>query len=136
MSRYHLVTTWRVPGTLEEVAGILAEVERLPLWWPAVYLSARQTATGDERGLGREVALHTRGWLPYTLRWSFRVVEIDPPRRVVIEPAGDFLGRGTWTFAQEGPVAVIRYDWEVEARKPLLRALGWLLKPVFAANHG
>jgi hypothetical protein len=30
---------------------------------------------------------------------------------------------------------VITYDWQVHATKPLLRRLGWLLKPAFAANH-
>lgn len=135
MSRYHIVTTWRIPATLEEVAAILAEVERLPEWWPSVYLDAQETAPGDASGVGKEVSLHTKGWLPYTLRWRFRVTVVDPPRRVVLEPMGDFTGRGTWTFAQEGPTAVIRYDWDVEAHKPLLRALAPLLRPAFVANH-
>jgi uncharacterized protein YndB with AHSA1/START domain len=135
MSRYHLVTTWRVRASLEEVAAILSEPERLPDWWPAVYLDAQETAPGDATGLGKEVALHTKGWLPYTLRWRFRVTDIDPPRRLVLEPMGDFTGRGTWTFAQDGPWAVIGYEWDVETHKPLLRALGWLLRPIFAANH-
>ena len=30
---------------------------------------------------------------------------------------------------------VITYDWRVSAGKPLLRRLGWLLRPAFAANH-
>jgi hypothetical protein len=29
----------------------------------------------------------------------------------------------------------VRYDWQVEARKPVLRALTWLLRPIFTANH-
>ncbi|TNC52324.1 polyketide cyclase [Rubellimicrobium rubrum] len=135
MSRYHIVTTWRIEASLEEVAAILSDIAGLTTWWPSVYLAVEETARGDATGVGKEVALLTKGWLPYTLRWSFRVIEVDPPRRVVLVPVGDFTGRGEWTFAQEGPVAVIRYDWEVEARKPMLRALTWLLRPVFTANH-
>jgi hypothetical protein len=135
MSRYRIVTTWRLPGTIEEVAQVLSEVERLPEWWPSVYLAVEELAPGDERGVGREVALHSKGWLPVTFRWRFRVLEADLPHRLVLEPFGDFTGRGEWTFRQEGPTAVARYDWAVEAEKPLLRALGPLLKPVFAANH-
>jgi hypothetical protein len=74
--------------------------------------------------VGKEVELLTKGWLPYTLRWRFRVTEVDPPAPRRLEPQGDFTGRGTWTFRQEGQTAVIGYDWDVEARKPLLRALG------------
>ncbi len=139
MGRYHIVTTWRVPGTVEEVAAILGDVEALPRWWPSVYLDARERELGDAQGVGKVVALHTKGWLPYTLRWQFRVTEVDPSGRVVIEPMGDFTGRGEWALWQEGtteaPVTVARYDWDVVARKPLVRALTPLLRPLLAANH-
>ncbi len=134
-SHYHFVTRWRVAGAVEEVASILEDAPGLARWWPSVYLDVRLTDPGGAAGTGAEVALHTKGWLPYTLRWQFRVTAIEPPCRVVLEPMGDFTGRGTWTFAQDGPWAVIGYEWDVETHKPLLRALGWLLRPVFAANH-
>ena len=35
----------------------------------------------------------------------------------------------------DGPAVIVRYDWQVDARKPLLRALTWLLRPIFTANH-
>jgi hypothetical protein len=135
MSRYHIVTTWRLDGTVEEVAAILGDVPSLKTWWPSVYLDVDLLSPGDETGLGMEVALYTKGWLPYTLRWTFRVTEVDPPHRVVLTPMGDFVGRGEWHFAQEGSTAVLRYVWSVEARKPMLRALTWLLRPIFTANH-
>jgi hypothetical protein len=40
-----------------------------------------------------------------------------------------------WTFVQDGANVDVTYDWRIRARKPLLRSLSWLLKPVFAANH-
>ncbi len=143
MGRYHIVTTWRVPGTVEEVAAVLGDVEALPRWWPSVYLDAEEREPGDAQGVGKVVALRTKGWLPYTLAWEFRVTEVDPGTgsggRVVLEPRGDFTGRGEWALWQEGtaaaPVAVARYDWDVVARKPLIRALTPLLRPLLAANH-
>ncbi len=33
-----------------------------------MYLQARDLAPGDEHGVGKLVCLHTRGWLPYSLR--------------------------------------------------------------------
>ena len=135
MSRYHLVTTWRVRASLEEVAAILSEPERLPDWWPAVYLDTRETAPGDATGIGKEVALHTKGWLPYTLRWVGRLVETHRPHGWTIEATGDLVGRGVWRLEQHGARAEIRYDWQVRADKPILRRLSPLLKPAFAANH-
>jgi hypothetical protein len=131
---YHFITYWRVPGTVEEVAGILAEARDLPRWWPSVYLDVQQLSPGDERGLGKEVSLYTKGWLPYTLRWSFTVTEVHA-NGFSLEARGDFVGRGIWTFVPDGSDVIVVYDWKIRADKPLLRSLSFLLKPVFGANH-
>ena len=132
---YHFITHWRVEGTVDEVAAILADAPGLTRWWPSVYLDVRQLAPGDEQGIGRRIGLHTKGWLPYTLRWSFRVTESRYPHGFTIRAEGDFDGRGSWTLAQDGPFTDLTYDWQIRADKPILRALSFLLKPLFAANH-
>ena len=132
---YHFFTHWRVAGTIEEVADVLGEAEALPRWWPSVYLSVKVLDPGDASGIGKVVTLHTRGWLPYTLHWTFRVVASRPPLGYAIEAWGDFVGRGVWTFRQDGDVADITYDWRIRAAKPLLTWLSPLLKPIFSANH-
>lgn len=134
-SDYHFVTRWRVPGTVEEVADVLADAEGLARWWPSVYLEVEELKPGDEDGIGKEVALHTKGWLPYTLRWRFRVTESNYPHGFALEAWGDFVGRGEWTLAQDGEWVDVVYDWRVQAEKPLLRRLSFLLRPLFAANH-
>ena len=134
-NQYHFVTRWRVEGTCGEVADILADPLAFALWWPSVYLEVRETAPPGSDGLGRRVALVTKGWLPYTIRWEFVVVESRYPHGFAIAAAGDFDGRGVWTFEQTGPVVDITYDWRLRAEKPLLRRLSFLLKPLFASNH-
>lgn len=132
---YHFVSRWRVEGTIEEVSDVLADAEALPRWWPSVYLRVEVLEPGGEEGVGKRVRLHTKGWLPYTLDWQFRTVESRRPHGFTVEALGDLQGRGVWTLRQDGPVAAVTYDWRVRARKPLLRALSFLLKPIFAANH-
>src|SRR5262245_10128092 len=132
---YHFVTRWRVDSTPEEAYEIIDNTPDLPRWWPAVYLEVVELEPGDSRGIGKVIGLYTKGWLPYTLRWQFLVVEKVPARRIVLEAWGHFVGRGTWTFTPDGGGVEITYDWEVRAEKPLLRYLSFLLKPVFAANH-
>ena len=100
-----------------------------------MYLDVEILKAGDENGIGKLVSLHTKGWLPYTLRWQFRVTDSRYPFGFSLEASGDFDGRGVWTFEQDGASVNVTYDWEVRADKPLLRALSFLLKPVFAANH-
>lgn len=126
---YEFLTVWRVPGTIEEVKAILGDGRSLPAWWPAVYLHVDVVTEGEV------LDLHTKGWLPYTLRWRLRITEPITDAGFALTAEGDLEGTGRWTFRQDGPEVVITYDWRVHATKPLLRRLGWLLKPAFAANH-
>ena len=135
VNTYHFVSRWRVRGTVEEVGQIIGDAAGLAVWWPSVYLDVSELAPGDEHGVGKVIELHTKGWLPYTLRWRFRVSEVRPPGHIRLEAEGDFVGRGIWTLAQDGPWTDLTYDWQIHAEKPLLRRLSWLLKPIFAANH-
>ena len=132
---YHFITQWRVEATREEVYHTLEEVEDLTRWWRSVYLDLEVLEKGQKGGVGKVVELHTKGFLPYTLRWKFKVTETNFPHGFSLEAFGDFVGRGIWTFQQEGKFCNITYDWEIEAEKPLLKYLSFLLKPIFSANH-
>ena len=134
-NEYHFVTDWRVKGNLEEVSEILEDALALPRWWPSVYLEVEELEAGDARGKGRVIALLTKGWLPYTLRWKFRITESRHPHGFSLRAFGDFEGTGRWTFTQDGEFVHIIYDWRIRADKPLLKALSFLLKPIFSANH-
>ena len=128
---YAFRTVWRVAGTVAEVRDVLTDGPALPRWWPAVYLGVEPVRDAGGDGL----ALFTTGWLPYTLRWTLRVDGPVTDAGFALTATGDLNGRGVWTFAQDGPEVEIVYDWRVQADKPLLRRLTWLLRPVFAANH-
>ena len=132
---YRFLTHWQVESTLEEITVILSDAADLPRWWPAVYLDVQELEAGDADGVGKLVSLYTKGWLPYTLRWQFRVTKNSAPCGFELAAYGDLTGRGVWTFRQAGGVVEIDYLWEVMADKPLLRRLSWLFKPIFAANH-
>jgi hypothetical protein len=142
-NEYHIVTAWRIEAPRDEVvAALFDDTAALARWWPAVYLDVRVEEPGDETGLGRVVALYTKGWLPYTLRWRFRVTEAGLPDRLVLEAVGDFVGRGIWTLTEvrgaddpRGPLTGVEYDWWIRAEKGVLKTFSALLKPVFAANH-
>jgi hypothetical protein len=135
MNEYHFITHWQVEGTVQEAYDIINDVASLTRWWPSVYLEVTLLDPGDEHGIGKTASLHTKGWLPYTLRWQFRVTETHRPYGSALEAWGDLNGRGIWTFEQAGPMVNITYDWKIAADKPLLRRFSFLLKPVFSANH-
>jgi hypothetical protein len=124
-----------VPGTREEVSEIIGDAPELARWWPSVYLEVKVLEPGDASGVGKVVDLYTKGWLPYTLRWQFRVTESNPPHGFTLVARGDFVGRGIWTFEQDGEFVDVTYDWKVRADKPLLRYFSFVMKPIFSANH-
>jgi hypothetical protein len=139
---YHFITTWRIAATPAEISSVLGDAARLASWWPSVYLQVSVVEDGDDRGVGKIVDLWTKGFLPYTLRWRFRVTESDPPNGFRLEAAGDFVGRGIWTLTPEvgsgasgGPSTLVTYDWLVIAEKGILKNLSTVMKPIFAANH-
>ena len=134
-SDYEFFTEWRVAGTIDEVKAVLGDGANLPRWWPSVYLEVDVLEEGREDGLGAALDLHTKGWLPYTLRWTLRITEPITDTGFALTAEGDLEGTGRWVFRQEGPEVVITYDWRIHATKPLLRRLGWLLRPAFSANH-
>lgn len=135
VNHHHVVTTWRVQGTTGEVADILRNPAAFARWWPAVYLSADELEPAGDRGLGQRVAVRTRGWLPYTLSWTFTVVESRYPERFVFDATGDVSGRGVWTLEQDGNWVVATYDWRVRVETPLLGALAPVVRPMLDANH-
>lgn len=134
LNHYHFITHWRVEGCVKEVMEVLANAQELPRWWPSVYLDVQELDCGDKCGIGKVVSLYTKGWLPYTLRWQFCVTEVSE-HGFSLQAWGDFVGRGIWTFEQDGSWVNITYDWKIQAEKPLLRLLSPVLKPIFTANH-
>jgi hypothetical protein len=133
-NEYHFITHWRVESTVDEVSKILGDPLALMKWWPSVYLDVKVVEPGEESGLGRVVSLYTKGWLPYTLRWDFRVTEVRKDGFTLVA-WGDFDGRGIWTFEQDGSWVNIIYDWKIKAEKRLLRYFSFIMKPIFSANH-
>ncbi len=134
-NEYHFITTWNVKGSCEEVYRTLEDIDSLAQWWPSVYLDVMVIENGLKGGVGKVVDLYTKGWLPYTLRWKFRVTETVFALGIKLEAYGDLTGRGEWKFEQQGEMCLITYDWRINAEKPLLRHLSLIMKPLFAANH-
>jgi hypothetical protein len=132
---FYIPTRWRIKATAEQVYDVLSKPREFPRWWPEVYLAVSEVRPGAASGVGRVVALRTKGWLPYELHWQAEMTAADRPRRMSILARGDLEGRGEWQLEQEGDWVAISYAWTVLATKPWMIALAPLLYPVFVWNH-
>ena len=96
-NEYHFITHWRVEGALAQVADILNDAPGLVRWWPSVYLEVRELEQGGADGAGKVIDLYTKGWLPYTLRWRFRITDSRQHYHVplLLSPYGYSTYRGS-----------------------------------------
>lgn len=134
-NEYQFLTEWRVAAPRPLLYDILREAAAYPRWWPDVYLKAETASSGRHDHVGDRVALHTKGWLPYTLHWTAISERYDEPRSIEIRAEGDFVGRGVWQLEETPDGTYITFDWRLRADKPLIRWFSPLLKPVFKWNH-
>ena len=90
-------------------------------WWKPVYIDVE---ADGEPALGKESRQHFKGRLPYHLHTRSRIVRARA-RRTSIEGDvdGDLRGHGAWTLTETaGGGTHVRFDWQVYADQPLLRA--------------
>lgn len=132
---YQFRTEWYVTAPREVLFDILREAAEFPRWWPEVYLKATSTRSGRSDHIGDRVELLTKGRLPYHLRWTAEVLDLERPEMIEITASGDFVGRGIWHLESQGEQTYITFDWRIRADKPLLRWFSPLLKPIFEWNH-
>jgi hypothetical protein len=133
---YRFVDRWRVRGTVQEVSDILADVTSYPRWWPSTYIEVTDDVAGDENDVGRSGRVYAQGWLPYRIRFNYRVTESRAPRGFSFAAWGDLTGNGVWDLVQDGDWVDVTFTWTIRADKPILRSLSVLLKPIFRSNHG
>lgn len=134
VNEYYMPTNWRIKGDIQEVYEVCSNFLDYKRWWPHVYLDVQVAGIDEE--IGNEVfAIFSKGWLPYTLRWNSCKTHEDPPHTLSLKATGDLIGRGTWKFEQDGEYVNVRFDWYVNAEKPLLKYLSPVMKPIFRANH-
>ena len=91
---------------------------------------------GGSDGVGRRVRFHSRGRLPYTLRWTAETTAVSRPDRIAVRASGDFEGAGEWTIhAVDASHTEATYVWAITATRPLLKYLSPLFRPLFEWNH-
>ncbi len=128
-NHYRFRSLWTLPAPPGEVYRALERVEDYPHWWPQVREVTRLDATGAR--------LRIRSLLPYDLTVTLRESARSPVAGVLEGVlGGDMDGRARWTLTPgPGGGTLVRYDQEVDLRKPLLRRLAVPARPLLRANH-
>jgi uncharacterized protein YndB with AHSA1/START domain len=129
---YIFVDEWDVDAPIEAVFDALADARTYPDWWRPVYLEAEADGPPE---VGRVSQQLFKGRLPYRLRTRSEIVALERPRRIEGKTEGDLSGLGIWTLTPRNGGTHVRFDWQVNADRPLLRYLTPVLRPLFRWNH-
>jgi hypothetical protein len=133
MAEYRFLDEWRLAADVERVYDLVGRPVEYPRWWGDVWLSAEGDGGAPEPG--KHVEVVTRGFLPYRIHWALTCLEADRPYRVHSRLEGDFDGTGTWLLSEDESGTVARLDFRPDVRKPVVRRLTPVLRPLFSANH-
>jgi len=129
---YVFVDEWDVDAPVESVFAALSDASTYPLWWKPVYI---EVESDGPPVVGRTSRQHFKGRLPYRLKTESRITELEPPRRLAVDVHGDLSGTGVWSLTPRDHGVHVRFDWRVNADRPLLRYLTPVLRPLFRWNH-
>jgi len=133
---YSFLTHWRFDNArLTEVADIIEDTTSFPSWWPQLFRTVTIVKPGAVHGLGQVAYCECRARLPYTLRFTYTVVDVDYPNGSTVSSTGDLIGTGIWRLAQRDGGVDTDYEWRVRLEKPFLRLLSPIARPFLAANH-
>lgn len=134
--QYDFLTRWRFDNTsITEVADILEDTASLPRWWPQLFKRVTIVSPGTEHALGQVAYCECRARLPYTLRFTYTVLDQRYPNGSTISSVGDLIGTGIWRLAARDQGVDVEYAWQVRLEKPFLRLLSPFARPFLAANH-
>jgi len=131
-AEYVFIDERDVDAPIEAVFNALADARTYPIWWKPVYLQVEADGPPNVGCVSRH---YFKGRLPYHLRTTSEIVRMAPPREFEVKVLGDLSGRGVWTLTPAAHDVHVRFDWRVNADRPLLRILTPVLRPLFRWNH-
>jgi hypothetical protein len=128
ISRYRFRDAWVLPASPKAVFDAVVDLAAYPLWWRDV----RSVSQVDDD----TAELVCRSRLPYdlTLRMH-RDRQDEDSGHVRVRLSGDLEGTLDGELSPAAGGTLLEITQEVEARKPLLRKLDRVARPLFRINH-
>ncbi len=128
MNSYRFRSVWSVDSSPEVTFEVLADLGSYPLWWPEVRDARRIAEDGAE--------LRCRSLLPYDLVFETWHNAKEPEVGLLrADLVGDLEGVAAWRVMADGAGSRLVYEQAVVVRKPLLRKVALVGRPLMKANH-
>ena len=133
---FDIVTHWDMEARPEELTDIILDPAIISRWATTVFLACEVVERGAPDGMGMEIEVHTKGFLPHSFFFGGRVTALDPHRWIAFDVYGDFVGIGRMDVEPAAPGRLTAtFDWKVDVAHPWVRRFVRPLHPVFVWNH-
>ena len=126
------VDEWDVLAPIGAVFDALADARTYTEWWTPVYKSVDADGPPTVGATSRQ---RFKGRLPYTLTTRSTITRLERPHLIAGDVVGDLSGQGIWTLTEDEGTIHVRFDWTVQADRPLIRLLTPIARPLFRWNH-
>lgn len=127
--RFDRTWTFGVPPTT--LWGVLSRPGDYPRWWTWL---RHCDADGFHEGTTARCVVQAP--LPYSLRFTIRVVRLVPGAVVETQVEGDLAGPAALRIGPaENGDSTARLSWELELRDPVLRRLARVARPAMVWAH-
>ncbi len=130
MKPLHAERVWRSAQPAAQVWSTALDFGSYRSWWP--FLIEFDPPALETGATARAVVRAPAG---YRLRLDLDLVDVDAPRRAVIEVSGDIEGRSTVRVGPDGDGATVGLAWSLAPERSLLRLLGVLARPILVHGH-
>lgn len=136
MVEYHLVTNWHFKAPIESVWEELIDVKSWPSWW-SCWRKADFHDPVSVAQLGTIVDNEVRGKLPYSLRFSNEITNLQPPHLMEVKSSGDLEGAGKTVLERRDDGTAVTIYWDIETANPVFNLLGKLsfVRDMIEQNH-
>jgi uncharacterized protein YndB with AHSA1/START domain len=122
--------TFEFPVGPDELWATLSRTQDFHRWWPWL-----RTLRGAELAPGARAEAVVRAPLPYSLRFEVEVLDVVPLELVDARVTGDIDGPARLEVAPHELGSTARLVWEVELRRPFLRAASRVARPAMEWGH-
>jgi len=132
--QYHFKTEWEFRASVPRTWSIVLDLRHYPERWTNF---RRVTAlNGDGESVGSKAECVVRGSLPYSLRYTMEVIDVQHHQSMDLHSTGDLVGTGRWEFLQLAPERCrVTYFWDVAMINPILNLVTPLARRLLARNH-
>jgi hypothetical protein len=135
-TEFDILTHWDMEARPEELTDIMLDPDVLARWGTTVFMACEAVERGAPDGMGMEIRIHTKGFLPHSFFFGGRVTALEPHRWIEFEVYGDFVGFGRMHVEPAGPGRLTAtFRWQIDVAHPMLKPLVRIFHRVFIWNH-